>query len=136
MTTLIRRSDRSPSEFRVPVEGPVLGSPFSRAELVVDVSAEAGRPGRVALRFYPTPFEFMAQLPRLTAAVGRPDAVFDWGEAAASAQPVVEYEGAEALLSRLPAQLRTLEDMAAFAATGPALFDLRDYSLASVSFEG
>jgi hypothetical protein len=136
MTTLIRRSDRSVSEFRVPLEGQVPGSPFGTGELVIDAFTDSDRPGRVALRFYPTAFEFMALLPKLAAALGKPDAVFDWGEAAQTARPVVEYEGAPALLARLPKKLSTLEEMAAFVATGPALFDWQEYQLASVSFEG
>jgi hypothetical protein len=135
MTTLITRSDATTRVFRVPVDGAVPDAPFSALELEIETSGPLARPTRLVARFFPTPFEFQAQLPRLASALGRPDAVFDWGLAAASARPIVEYEASKALLARVPMGLKDLSAMDAFMRTGPALFDFGAYAPVSVSFE-
>ena len=135
MTTLITRDDSATRLFRTPVSGAVPGAPFEACELEIETSGPLARPTRLTLRFRPTPFEFQAQLPKLASALGRPEAVFDWGLAAAASRPVVEYEASRPLLARVPMGLKDLAAMDAFLAQGPSLFDFASYQPVAVTFE-
>lgn len=135
MTTMIHNQTTGERLFRVPFAEPMAEGPFrSPGELEIGVN-RSGNPNRVALRFYPSTFEFQAKLPRLAHDLGMPDAVFDFGLAASTQQPVVIYEGTPSVRVRITPGMRDLKAVAEFLASGPRLFDLKEYKLAAIEFE-
>lgn len=137
MTTMHLREPGGEREFVIPIDGPPPGGPFKtgRAELVVKLAPPGDRPAGVALRVFPTPFEFQAWIPRLIEIFALPYDAFELGRAAAEGRPVLLFEGAPAVLARVPAGLASLAAMNAFLETGPALFDLGEYQLQGIAFE-
>jgi hypothetical protein len=135
MTTMITNETTGERTFRVPFAEPLPGGPFSQpGELEIELT-KTGEARRVALRFFPTAFEFQAKLPKLCKELGREDAVFDFGRAAQTARPVVVYEAILPVRERVPGNLRDLGAVARFLESGPALFNLAEYKLAGIEFE-
>lgn len=135
MTTMILNETTGERTFKVPFGDPLPGAPFQGSgELELGI-AKNGDAKRVAMRFYPTAFEFQARLPKLCKDLGQPDAVFDLGRAATNSQPVVVYEAVPPVRERVAPGLRDLAGVAKFLQTGPALFDLREYRLTAIEFE-
>ena len=64
-----------------------------------------------------------------------PDAVFDFGRAAATQRPVVIYQAAPAVVGRVPVGLKDLPAVEAYMSGSPALFDLKDYELSAIEFD-
>lgn len=135
MTTMIHNETTGERLFRVPFAEPMAEGPFhGPGELEIAVN-RSGNANRVALRFYPSAFEFQAKLPRLVSELGMPDAVFNFGRAAATHQPVVIYEAVPAVRVRVSPGMRDLAAVAKFLQSGPKLFDLKEYRLAAIEFE-
>ena len=135
MTTMIHNESTGERTFRVPFAEPLPGAPFQGpGELELGI-AKSGEANRVAIRFYPTTFEFQARLPKLCKDLGQPDAVFTLGRAAATSQPVVVYEAVPPVRERVAPGLRDLGAVAKFLQAGPGLFDLREYRLTAIEFE-
>ncbi|MNS55067.1 hypothetical protein D3C72_878930 [compost metagenome] len=135
MTTMIHNETTGERTFRVPIAEPLPGGPYSEpGELEIEL-AKSGEARRVALRFFPTAFEFQAKLPKLCKDIGREDAVFDFGRAAQTARPVIVYEAIPPVRERVPANLRDLGAVAKFLDSGPALFNLAEYRVTAIEFE-
>jgi hypothetical protein len=122
--------------FHVPFDQAIPGGPFQgRAELLIETRAPGDRPVRLALRFFPSAFEFQAKLPRLVA-----EGQFDvyppeLSRAAHEAQPVVVYQADAGLLAAVPPGLSDLPGLEAYLQARPPLFDLSRYALAAIEFE-
>ena len=137
MTTMILREPGGEREFTIPLDGPPPGGPFKtgRAELVVRLAPPGETPAGVSLLLRPTAFEFQAWIPRLVEIFELPFDAFTLGAAAAEGRPVLHFEAACEVLGRVPGGLGDLAAMNAFLETGPALFDLGEYTLAAIDFE-
>ena len=137
MTTVRTTEPGGEREFAIPLDGPPPGGPFKtgRAELVIRTAPPGDRPTAVALRVFPTAFEFQAWIPRLIEIFGLAQDPFELGAAAAKGRPVLVFEAGPEVVARVPAGLDGLAAMNAFVASGPALFDLGEYALQAIDFE-
>lgn len=136
MATMVHDEQTGERAFHVPFDQTIPGGPFhGRAELLLETAAPGDRPTRLALRFFPTEYEFQAKLPRLVEegqlAVYPPDL----SRAAQEAQPVVIYQADATLLAAVPPGLSDLPGLEAFLDAGPPIFDLARYALAGIEFE-
>jgi hypothetical protein len=136
MTTMHVREPGGEREFRVPLDGPLPGGPFTtgRAELLVRTAPPGDAPTGVGLRIHLDAFEFQAWIPRLIEIFELPYDAFDLGAALGDGDPVLVFEAAPEVVARVPAGLAGLEAMNAFMRTGPALFDLGEYRLGAIDF--
>lgn len=135
MTTLIAREGTEVREFHVPFGAPIPSVPIGDGELVIETHGPSARPVRVALRLFPSAFEFQARLPALAADLGQADAIFALAASAEDSRPVLEYEGTAAVLARVPEGLATLDDMAGYLMDEVPLFNMAEYRLVSIAFE-
>jgi hypothetical protein len=120
--------------FRVPFDETIPGGPFhGRAELLLVTVGD--HPRQLALRFFPTEYEFQVKLQKLIAEGGFDVYPPELSRAAAEAQPIVTYEAEDALLRAVPDGLVDLEALQRYFETRPALFDLGRYKLAGIAFE-
>ncbi|MDB5100001.1 MAG: hypothetical protein JWM80_4422 [Cyanobacteria bacterium RYN_339] len=136
MATMVHDEQTGERTFHVPFDQTIPGGPFhGRSELLIATASPGDRPTRLALRFFPTAYEFQVKLPRLVEE-GQFDVYPpDLSRAAQEAQPVVVYQADAALLAAVPRGLSDLPGLEAFLGERPPLFDLGRYALAAIEFE-
>lgn len=136
MATMVHDEQTGGRAFHVPFDQTIPGGPFhGRAELLLETAAPGDRPTRLALRFFPTEYEFQAKLPRLMAEGQFEAYPPDLSRAAHELQPIVTYQADKALLAAVPPGLCDLPGLEAFLDGRPPLFDLSRYVLAAIEFE-
>ena len=136
MATMVHDEQTGTRTFHVPFNQTIPGGPFhGRAELLIETVAPGDRPTQLALRFFPTEYEFQAKLPRLVAEGNFDVYPPELSRAASEAQPIVIYQAEPELLATVPGGLSDLPGLEAFLGDRPPIFDLTRYKLAAIEFE-
>ena len=120
--------------FVAPFEAPPLPDWFKTGTAELVVTTEAQRPVAVALRCFPTAFEFQVWAPRLVAQHGLPASVFDLAHGLDRGRPVVTLVATPARVAAL-GPLAGVEDLGAWLQAHVALFAPGGFGLDAVSFE-
>lgn len=136
MTTLMTTRPSGTREFRVPFRGPLPGATTQGdGELVLETRGPAGTASALRLRFFPSEIEFQVQMPRLLKASGLETSVVELGNLGMASRPVFVYQARPGVLTRVPAGIRTLEDLEAYLVTRPAIFNVADYQFSGFEFD-
>jgi len=133
MATMTFHEPSGARAFTVPIDQTIPGGPFhGRAELVIETAGADDQPRRLALRFFPSEFEFQAKLAQLIAEGGFDVPGAELSRRAAALPPVVTYEADPTPLPSGLSDLAALEGY--LATTPPTVFDLTRYRVAEIAF--